>query len=157
MHRTEIELREIARARRIALLHRRLADGIDLATDAKQALWHLRPGQVRGSRRLLDEVVKVAESCVQLIAARATGLAGTALGTMWIAGRRSQLRGEMSPASDPIAALVFATAAFAASVRRGIGEANELGDPGTAAVLSEVALRLDRLVGAQVGTAGSAA
>jgi starvation-inducible DNA-binding protein len=154
MYRDPIHLVEATRAKLVALLNSRLADGIDLLNHARQAHWNVHRRRDLWLHQLFDEAYDKAEECVELIAERATELAGTALGCLWISARRATLRelpAEASPGSDHVAALSRAIRAFADSARQGSGEASALGDAETAGVLAEVACELDRLLAAVLG------
>src|SRR5262249_33047189 len=125
----------------VALLNTLLADGIDLMVHAKQAQWTAQ----RRLHPILAAVEEKVEACVDRIGERSAELAGTALGTLWISGRRATLR-EAAPGPDHIAALSGAIRAYARSARGGVDEAHLLGDIATARLLLEVDHELDRLL-----------
>src|SRR5262249_37098513 len=148
MYSNPIDLRDATRGKLVAVLNTRLADGIDLLNHAKQTHWHVHRRRDLWLHHLLDQVEGEVEECLDLIEERAAGLAGTALGRLWLPARRSALRelpGRSAPPADQIAALSEAIGAFAGSARRSADEATRLGDAESAAVLAEVAKKTERL------------
>ena len=147
MHRTKNDLTQATRSAVINLLGPRLADSIDLMTQAKQAHWNVRGPHFFQLHELFDKVAEAAEEATDLIAERIVQLGGTALGTARIAASHSTLAEyplEISDGSDHVAALASAIAQTGAAVRRDIDKAAELHDADTADLLTEVSRDLDK-------------
>src|SRR2546430_14333610 len=75
------DLPESARAQLINLLNQRLADAIDLQTQAKQAHWNVKGPQFIALHKLFDEIDEAVEEYVDLLAERVVQLGGIAEGT----------------------------------------------------------------------------
>src|ERR1700688_3887492 len=85
------ELPENMRSQVIDLLNQRLADAIDLDTQAKQAHWNVKGPQFIALHKLFDEVYAAVEEYVDLLAERVVQLGGVAAGTARIVAERSEL------------------------------------------------------------------
>ena len=81
MHRTKNDLAKKNREKLVEMLNARLADAIDLKTQAKQAHWNVKGHHFIGLHELFDQVATAVEADVDLIAERVTALGGTAMGT----------------------------------------------------------------------------
>ncbi len=144
---TRNDIPERARAQLVELLNRRLADAIDLQTQAKAAHWNVKGPGFIALHKLFDEVHGGVAEYVDLIAERAVQLGGVAEGTVRIVARRSEL--EEYP-TDIVAdkqharALSTALAAFGSRVRRAIDEADELDDRDTADIFTEISRGIDK-------------
>lgn len=86
MHKTKIDLKTPAREASIKLLSARLADAVDLATQAKQAHWNIKGPAFIALHELFDQVHQAVQEYTDLIAERITILGGTAEGTAAVAG-----------------------------------------------------------------------
>jgi starvation-inducible DNA-binding protein len=74
------DLSEKVRSQVIDLLNQRLADAIDLDTQAKQAHWNVKGPQFIALHKLFDEVYAAVEEYVDLLAERVVQLGGIAAG-----------------------------------------------------------------------------
>ena len=81
MHNTKNDLAKGKREKVVEILNARLADSIDLKTQAKQAHWNVKGPHFIGLHELFDQVATAVELHVDLIAERVTALGGTAMGT----------------------------------------------------------------------------
>jgi starvation-inducible DNA-binding protein len=146
MFKTKNDLSEGVRVKVVQLLNARLADGIDLQTQTKQAHWNVKGPNFIALHELFDQVHAAVKDYVDEIAERAVQLGGVAEGTARIVARRSALA-EYPAAVDGrghVEALSSALAAFGQSVRKAIDEANELGDLDTADIFTEVSRGIDK-------------
>src|SRR5437899_2769284 len=91
MHKTKNDLPEKVRIQIVALLQERLAEALDLVTQAKQAHWNVKGPSFIALHQLFDQVYEHAGEHVDLIAERIVQLGGTAEGTLRAAARRSHL------------------------------------------------------------------
>ena len=147
MFKTKNDLSETIRVKAVELLNARLADAIDLQTQAKQAHWNVKGPHFIGLHELFDKVNEDVEDYVDLIAERAVQLGGVAEGTARIAAKRSSL-GEypanIADGRSHVDALSSALAAFGKSARKAIDQANELHDLDTADLFTEVSRGADK-------------
>ena len=147
MHPTRNDLPESVRAQVARLLNERLADAIDLQLQAKQAHWNVKGESFIALHELFDQVSTNATTAVDLLAERVVQLGGTAEGGVRTVAERSGLDvypSEICAGTDHVEALARALAAFAARVRRGIDETDELGDVATSDLLTEITRAADK-------------
>ena len=147
MFKTKNDLSETIRSKAIELLNARLADAIDLQTRTKQAHWNVKGPHFIALHELFDKVNEDVEDYVDEIAERVVQLGGVAEGTARIAAKRSSLSEYPANAVDgrsPVEALSSALAAFGKSARKGIDQADELGDLDTADLFTEVSRGIDK-------------
>ena len=144
---TKNDLPADARARLANLLNGRLADCIDLQTQCKQAHWNVKGPSFIGLHKLFDDINSDVEEYVDLLAERVVQLGGIAEGTARCAAERSTL-GEypidISDGDQHVEALSSALAAFGHVCRRGIDEADRLGDADTTDILTEISRGVDK-------------
>ena len=149
MHPTKNDLPEQARKKLVDLLNARLADGIDLMVQAKQAHWNVRGPHFFSLHELFDKVHEDVVEHVDLLAERAAQLGGTVDGTVRIAAERSTLEEYPHGATggrDHVDALSTALATFGKAVRNGIEQADKLGDADTADIFTEISRGIDKLL-----------
>ena len=147
MFKTKNDLPEATRAKAVELLNARLADCIDLQTQTKQAHWNVKGPDFIALHELFDQINEAVEDYVDDIAERAVQLGGVAEGTARMAAKRSSLAEYPAKAVDGrshVEALSSALAAFGAAARKGIDQANELGDLDTADLFTEVSRGIDK-------------
>jgi len=147
MHKTRIDLPEKTRRKLVDLLNARLADAIDLKLAAKHAHWNVKGPHFISLHELFDGAAGALEGPIDDVAERITTLGGTADGTLALVSRRASL--DPYPAAivsgaDHVEALAGRFAAFGKSVRKAIGEADKLGDDGTADLLTELSQEVDK-------------
>src|SRR5256885_14016677 len=90
-HETMNDLPENVRGQVSDLLNNRLAEAIDLQTQAKQAHWNVKGPQFIALHKLFDEIDEAVEEYVDLLAERVVQLGGTAEGAARGVGARSEL------------------------------------------------------------------
>ncbi len=146
-HTTRIDLSENLRESVIELLQARLADAVDLTTQAKQAHWNVKGPSFIALHELFDRVHGELVSHTDLIAERLVTLGGQACGTARVASQRSTLAEyplDITSGAEHVSALAAALAAFGRSIRSAIDEATELGDASTADIFTEVSRGVDK-------------
>jgi starvation-inducible DNA-binding protein len=144
---TKNDLPEASRIEVIGLLNQRLAEAIDLQTQAKQAHWNVKGPTFIALHKLFDEINEDVEDYVDLIAERIVQLGGIAEGTVGAVEGRSSLPDyplALSTGAEHVAALSDALAAFGRTARIGIEEMNELEDAGSADILTEISRGVDK-------------
>ncbi len=149
MHKTKIDLPKGKREKVIEILNQRLADAIDLKSQAKQAHWNVKGMSFIALHELFDQVATEIEAHVDTLAERITALGGTALGTVRVAAQKSSLNEyphEIFEGSAHVEALSSALADFGAKVRRNIDETAELGDADTSDIFTEISRSIDKLL-----------
>ena len=147
MFKTKNDLPEATRGKMVELLNARLADCIDLQTQTKQAHWNVKGPSFIALHELFDQINEDVEDYVDDIAERAVQLGGVAEGTARRVAERSSLSEYPAKAVDGrshVEALSSALSAFGAVARKGIDQANELGDLDTADLFTEVSRGIDK-------------
>lgn len=147
MYKTKNDLPEANRIQLCELLNRRLADGIDLMMQAKQAHWNAKGMNFIALHELFDSVSEHAEENVDTIAERITQLGGTAEGTIRVTTKRSSLPEyslTLSEGRDHVDALSTSMATFGKSVRQAIDLSDELKDKDTADLFTGVSRSIDK-------------
>src|SRR2546428_6186199 len=140
MFKTKNDLSETIRGKVIELLNARLADAIDLQTQAKQAHWNVKGPNFIALHELFDKVADEVEEFTDEIAERAVQLGGVALGTVQAVAKKSRLSAyplELASGKEHVAALSNALAKFGASARAAIDTAAKDGDMDTADLFTE--------------------
>ncbi len=149
MHSTKIDINKGTREKIIGLLNDRLADSIDLKSQAKQAHWNVKGMSFIALHELFDQVATEVENYTDTIAERVTILGGTAEGTVRVSAEKSSLSQypmEITDGRDHVDALSTALADFGKKVRKNIDEADEAGDMDTADIFTEVSRGIDKLL-----------
>lgn len=149
MHNTKNDIAKKTRENLIELLNSRLADAIDLKSQAKQAHWNVKGMNFIALHELFDRVSTEVETYVDTLAERVTTLGGTALGTVRVASSKSSLSEyplEITDGADHVDALSTALADFGKKVRANIDDADELKDKDTADIFTEVSRNIDKLL-----------
>jgi starvation-inducible DNA-binding protein len=147
MFKTKNDLSEATRVKAVELLNARLADCIDLQTQAKHAHWNVKGPTFIALHELFDKINEAVEDYVDDIAERAVQLGGVAEGTARAVAKRSSLAEYPAKAVDGrghVEALSSALAAFGTAARKAIDQANELGDLDTADLFTEVSRGIDK-------------
>lgn len=149
LHTTKIDLDKEKREKLVGILNSRLADAIDLKSQAKQAHWNVKGPHFIALHELFDQVSTETETHIDNIAERITTLGGTAMGTIRVAAQTSSLSEyplEISDGAAHVDALSTALADFGKKVRADIDETDELGDKDTADLFTEVSRSIDKLL-----------
>src|SRR3954466_6674828 len=92
MYDTKNDLPVALRTRMVELLNGRLADAIDLGTQAKQAHWNVKGPNFIALHKLFDQVAEHIEDHIDTLAERITSLGGTAHGTIAAVSRATSLK-----------------------------------------------------------------
>jgi len=144
MHRTKNDLSEKIRTQVATLLQERLAEAVDLVT---QAHWNVKGPNFIALHELFDKVYEHAGDHADLIAERIVQLGGTAEGTARVAAKRSQLPEyplAIASGREHIEALSHSLAYFGETIRKAINLADEVGDKDTADLFTEISRSVDK-------------
>ena len=147
MYPTVNDLSEKTRAEIVRLLNARLADAIDLQTQAKQAHWNVKGPNFIALHKLFDEVVEAVEDYVDEIAERAVELGGTVEGTARSVAKRSTLSEyplQISTGKEHVAALTAVLGSFGKNARAAIAEADRIGDADTTDLFTQISRGVDK-------------
>ena len=147
MNRTKNGISEVTRMQVTSYLNIRLADCLDLGTQAKQAHWNVKGPSFRPLHELFDAIAEDVENYADLIAERVVQLGGTAQGTAREVATNSGLKEyprDIYTGEAHVDAISSALADFGRSMREGIVHTNELGDFGTADMFTEISRAVDK-------------
>ena len=147
MHKTKNDLPEKVRIQMITLLQERLADALDLGSQAKQAHWNVKGPSFIALHELFDEVYEHVDDHVDMLAERIIQFGGVAEGTIRVAAKRSQLPEyplTLASGKEHVEALSRSLAYFGETIRKAISQADEIGDKGTADLFTEISRSLDK-------------
>jgi starvation-inducible DNA-binding protein len=147
MHRTRNDLPKATRVKMIELLNARLADGIDLYNQTKQAHWNVKGMQFFQLHELFDKVADVIEDGVDEIAERAVELGGVADGVVQSVVKRTTLAPypvDLKAGRDHCERLSKALAAYGKNLRAAITTAAEAGDVDTSDLFTELSRAADK-------------
>lgn len=147
LHHTRIDIPANARTELIGVLNARLADGVDLATQLKQAHWNVKGPSFIALHELFDSVHGAVLEHVDEIAERIAALGGTAEGTAAVAVRRSTLPAYPLQARrgiEHVEAVATALSVFGKAVRESIERAARIGDADTEDLFVEVSREIDK-------------
>lgn len=129
------------------LLNARLADTIDLMTQAKQAHWNVKGQAFESLHELFDEINAAVQGYADLVAERAVQLGAVVSGTARQAAERSGLKEyplSIVSGDEHIEALSSALSAYGTLVRGDIETAQDKGDADTADILTEISRGTDK-------------
>ena len=144
---TKNDLPEATRARVSDLLNQRLADCIDLQTQCKQAHWNVKGPSFIALHKLFDDINEDVEEYVDLLAERVVQLGGIAEGTARAVAKRTSLDEypfHQTSGQAHVDALSSALAAFGSGARKAIEQVDELDDPDTVDILTEISRGIDK-------------
>jgi starvation-inducible DNA-binding protein len=147
MHKTRIDLPEKTRKKVVNLLSVRLADGIDLYLQVKQAHWNVKGPNFIALHELFDEVGAVVQAKVDDLAERLSTLGGVAEGTAPVVAKRTSLEAyplDISGGPEHLDAVATALATFARLTREAIDTCDGIGDKVTADLFNEVTGEVDK-------------
>jgi starvation-inducible DNA-binding protein len=147
MHKTKNDLPEKVRVQMITLLQERLAEALDLGSQAKQAHWNVKGPSFIALHELFDEVYEHVDDHVDMLAERIIQFGGVAEGTIRVAAKRSQLPEyslTLASGKEHVEALSRSLAYFGETIRKAINQADEIGDKGTADIFTEISRSLDK-------------
>ncbi len=147
MYDTRNDLPASVRTPMVTLLNSRLADAIDLGTQAKQAHWNVKGPNFIALHELFDQIAEHIEDHVDTLAERITALGGTANGTIAAVSRMTSLAAyptDITEGIQHVDALSSAVANFGAKVRKGIDNAAQAGDADTAHLFTGISREIDK-------------
>ena len=147
MYDTRNDLAAELRARMVELLNGRLADAVDLGTQAKQAHWNVKGPNFIALHELFDQVAEHIEDHVDTLAERITALGGTAYGTVAAVSRKTTLKPYPTDIIDGVQhvdALSSAVADFGAKVRKAIDDSARAGDADTSDLFTGISREIDK-------------
>jgi starvation-inducible DNA-binding protein len=131
----------------VDLLNERLADAVDLASQAKQAHWNVRGAQFIALHKLFDEIHEATDEYADLLAERIAQLGGVAEGTVRMTADRTSLTEyprAIADSPEHVNALAGALGEFAVRIRRAIDETDDLGDRDAADICTEISRGIDK-------------
>lgn len=144
---TSVNLSEDTRSEVIELLNARLADTVDLKTQAKQAHWNVKGKHFLQLHELFDQVAEHVDAHADTLAERVTALGGIANGTARQAAALSSLQEydlNAVTGDEHLRALVARVAAATNAFRAAIDRSDELGDKVTADIFTQIAGETDK-------------
>jgi starvation-inducible DNA-binding protein len=131
----------------IELLNARLADALDLYSQAKQAHWNVKGSDFIQLHELFDTLAGDVIGFVDLIAERATALGGEARGTVRMAAAASSLEDFPDDAyegMDAVDTLAARYATFARAIREAADAADAAHDMSTNDLFVEISRGVDK-------------
>jgi starvation-inducible DNA-binding protein len=149
IHSTRNDLPESARKQLVPLLNAQLADGIDLALQAKQAHWNVKGPHFLPLHELFDKLYDQASEWNDLVAERGVQLGGIAEGTLQSVSAGTRLnpyKVELTSGKDHLESLTEALATYGRSTREAIETANRAGDADTADLFTEISRASDKML-----------
>lgn len=149
MYPTKNTLSEQIRFKSINLLQERLAEGIDMMLQTKQAHWNVKGESFYSMHKLFDKVNEESREWVDLMAERLVQLGGVAEGTLQTVSHRSKIASyplNISSGADHADALSKGLAQFGEKICRAIDQASEFGDQDTADVFTEISRAIDTFI-----------
>lgn len=147
MHKTRIDLPVKVRTRIVELLNGRLADGVDLYLQAKQAHWNVKGPSFIALHELFDKLGEELEGYIDDMAERVVALGGIAEGTVGAVGKRTRLKPyplDLAAGLDHVHALAEGFAYFGKAVRRAIEQASRYEDADTSDLFTGISRGVDK-------------
>jgi len=147
MHRTLNDLPKATRAKMIELLNARLADGIDMYNQTKQAHWTVKGPDFYQLHELFDKVAEAIEEGVDDIAERAVELGGIVDGTVQGVASRTTLKPysvDTKSGRDHLTRLSKSLAAYGKNLRAAIATSADAGDADTSDLFTELSRSADK-------------
>lgn len=137
----KIDIKAGSREDLVELLNQTLADTSDLVSQFKQAHWNVRGMDFWQAHQMYDAIHEALEPYVDELAERINTLGGVALGTVRMAASSSSLKEFPAGFGDSkkfTTQLRDRLADYANKLRENIDKSEELGDPTTADLYTEV-------------------
>jgi len=144
---TRIDIPLCSREPLVSLLNQQLADTFDLYTQIKQAHWNVKGMKFMPLHLLFDNLAANFIRYADDIAERATALGGLARGTVRMAAAHSQIEDlacEMTDGEELVVALADRFAAYGASSRMAIKQAEDENDAVTADLFTEITREVNK-------------
>jgi starvation-inducible DNA-binding protein len=146
MYKTRIDIAENKRQRLIDLLNQQLADNFDLYSQTKQAHWNVKGMNFQQLHEFFDLLAASIEGFSDMLAERVMMLGGVAKGTLRMGAEASSLpeMPELVQGKDYLEALADRYAAYAASTRKAIDAAADIGEPTSEDLFTEISRVVDK-------------
>jgi starvation-inducible DNA-binding protein len=147
LHLTRHSLPAKTRGRVVELLNLQLATLLDLHSQCHQAHWNVRGRAFFALHKLFDEVADLLVPHLDVTAERITALGGDARGTVRMVSAATPLPdypARLENDIEHVAALLERFALAAAAAREAVDRLAELGDTGSADLLTAVSRGLDK-------------
>ena len=144
---SRIAISDESKAQLIPLLNARLADSMDLYSQAKFAHWNVKGKDFYQVHLLFDVVAEHVEEGIDLIAERITALGGRANGTLRQAAEASSIgeyQVEALTSMEHVNALAEQVAKVGNAAREAIDQCDELEDQASADLFTEIVRQLDK-------------
>ena len=144
---TSVGIPDVKRVQVIQILNARLADSIDLKTQAKQAHWNVKGMAFYELHLLFDSVAGHLDDAADLLAERVTALGGVAEGTARQTAAKSSIPEypvEAVRGSDHLLALSQRLAQAANAMRQNIDDCIRLGDQASGDIFIELVRQVDK-------------
>ncbi len=143
---TRIDIETDVRKELTDVLNQQLADATDLFTQTKQAHWNVKGSDFIQLHELFDMLAKIPRKQSDKIAERATAMGGMALGTVRMAAQNSTLPEYPVDTVEGMAVVTLMAerwAAYAASTRAAVRRCQELSEPSTEDLFTELSREND--------------
>jgi starvation-inducible DNA-binding protein len=147
MYESRIDLSVDVRKNATALLQARLSDTLDLTAQTKQAHWNVVGSHFYPLHELFDEIHEQVRETVDALAERITALGGIADGRVQTTASATSLEEyalDTRSADAHLEHLATVLARFAKNLRVGIEQANQIGDAGSADLLTGISRMADK-------------
>jgi starvation-inducible DNA-binding protein len=147
MFKNSVNIPEEKRAEIIEILNARLADTIDLKTQTKFAHWNVKGKDFFQLHELFDQIATNLDAAADLLGERVTQLGGRAIGTarqVAAASEVSEYNLEATGGEEHLKALSGNLAQLANAAREAIDQTGDLGDQGSADLLTEIVRQADK-------------
>ncbi len=144
---TRIDISLCTREPMVELLNQQLADTFDLYTQIKQAHWNVKGMKFMSLHLLFDDLAANFIRYADDIAERVTALGGLAKGTARMAAENShieELPCDMMDGEEFVIAMADRFAAYGASSRAAIGQAEDGNDAVTADLFTEITREVNK-------------
>lgn len=144
---TSVNLNDSTRQQVVDILNARLADTLDLKTQAKQAHWNVKGPEFFQLHELFDTIAEHLDAAADTIAERVTALGGYALGTARLAAASSSIPEydlDAVGGLEHVVALSTRLAQAANQFRADIDRTDDLGDKATSDLFTQLAREADK-------------
>ncbi|MBE9066805.1 DNA starvation/stationary phase protection protein Dps [Leptolyngbya cf. ectocarpi LEGE 11479] len=144
---THHDLPEDIRVQVTELLNQTLFTTLDLKSQVKQAHWNVKGMNFHQLHNLFDEIAAPLETYIDMVAERITSLGSTAMGTVRIAARYSELPEynlDSVNGKEHLATLAERLAIYAKLLRTAIEQTADLGDADTSDLYTEISRTIDK-------------
>ena len=144
---TSIYLEGGEKGQLIEALNQHLADTSDLYSQNKQAHWNVKGKDFFQLHQLFDQLAEEIQPFIDEIAERVTALGGYATGTVRMAAQSSRLPEfpvDCLEGGDVLRVMIERYGAYCSMTHEAIDSTDELGDPTTADLLTDISRVADK-------------